>query len=66
MSGRSRSSSRVVRHVLATCAVAACVCVVAAATGHGGNAPLILLAAPVVGATDALAAKWARNNDRRS
>ncbi|MCL3778081.1 MULTISPECIES: hypothetical protein [unclassified Actinomyces] len=58
-----RARSTAVRHVLATCAVAAVVCVVAAALGRDDNIPLILLAAPVLGLLSAAARTWARRSD---
>lgn len=50
--------SHFARLVLATVIVAAVVCGISAALGHGDNIPLILLAAPIVGVLDATAIKW--------
>ena len=50
------------RHILVTFMVAIGICGVFAALGRGDNIPLILLAAPVVGALEAIAITWKRNN----
>lgn len=60
MRERRRPRAVAVCYVLATCAVAAAVGLVATALGHGRNAALILLAAPALGALGALTLAWAR------
>ncbi|SDN00198.1 hypothetical protein SAMN04487766_11084 [Actinomyces ruminicola] len=58
MDSSIRPKSHFARHVLATVIVAAGVCGISAALGHGDNIPLILLAAPIVGVLDATAIRW--------
>ena len=49
MSGARRGELHLMRHLLVTCVVAACMCGAAAALGRGDVIPTILIAAPLVG-----------------
>ena len=64
MSGARRGELHLMRHLLVTCVVAACMCGAAAARGRGDVTPTILIAAPLAGIGDAFSLAYRRRSDQ--